>query len=198
MPMLGAVKYALSNLTNLHGRDARQTFWYWVLAVYIAAFALSLVVTIPSMIAAMGEAFQTATRNPDNPAAIEAVMNAQMSGMISSTMWLSLATSAATLLLLAASTVRRLHDSDLSGWWALVPGGVQLAVLVLMPAQIANMTQLVAGASGTGPNLAADPYGVMFTASGLLAWLPWIALIALGVRKSSEGANRYGETSVSY
>lgn len=68
--MLGAVKYALSNLTNFHGRDARQTFWYWVLAVYIASFALSLVITVPAMLAGMGEAFQTAVRNPDNPAAI--------------------------------------------------------------------------------------------------------------------------------
>lgn len=125
-------------------------------------------------------------------------MNDRMSSMISATMWLSVGTSAVTLVLLAASTVRRLHDSDLSGWWALVPGGLQVAVLVLMPMQIAKMTELVAGASGTGPNLSADPFGAMFTASGLLAWLPWAALIALGVRKSNEGPNRYGETSVSY
>lgn len=196
--MLGAVKYALSNLTNFQGRDARQTFWYWVLAVYIAIFAVSLVVTVPTMIAAIGEAVQTAMRNPENPAAMEAMMNDRISSMIGSTMWLSVATSAATLLLLAASTVRRLHDSDLSGWWALVPGGAQLAVLILMPAQISRMTQFVAGASGTGPNLAADPYSAMFSAAGLLAWVPWIALIVLGVRKSSEGPNRYGETSVSY
>jgi uncharacterized membrane protein YhaH (DUF805 family) len=196
--MLGAVKYALSNLTNFHGRDARQAFWYWVLAVYIASFALSLVITVPTMIGGMGGAFQAAVRNPENPAAIEAVMNDRVSGMISSTMWLSVGTSAVTLVLLAASTVRRLHDSDLSGWWALVPGGVQVAVLILMPAQIARMSELVAGASGTGPILAPDPLGAMFTASGLLAWLPWVALIALGVRKSSEGPNRFGETSVSY
>jgi uncharacterized membrane protein YhaH (DUF805 family) len=196
--MLGAVKYQLSNLTNFHGRDARQTFWYWVLAVYIAIFALSLVITVPTMIAAMGEAFQTAMRNPEHPEIVQAAMNERMSGMLGTTMWLSLATSAATLLLLAASTVRRLHDSALSGWWALVRGGVQVVVLVAMPAQIGRMTQFVAGASGTGPDLGANPYGAMFSLTGLLAWLPWIPLIVLGVRKSSEGPNRYGETSVSY
>ena len=33
--MLGAIKYNLANLTNFSGRDARQTFWYYVLFLVI-------------------------------------------------------------------------------------------------------------------------------------------------------------------
>ena len=37
------------------------------------------------------------------------------------------------LALLAASVVRRLHDSDLSGWWALIPGAIHIANIILAP-----------------------------------------------------------------
>jgi uncharacterized membrane protein YhaH (DUF805 family) len=38
-----AISYNLSNMTNFTGRAGRSEFWWWILAVYIINFVVSLV-----------------------------------------------------------------------------------------------------------------------------------------------------------
>lgn len=56
--MLGAVKYNLANLANFKGRDARQTFWYYVLFLVIVQFAVSMVFTIPMYVSMFTGVFE--------------------------------------------------------------------------------------------------------------------------------------------
>jgi uncharacterized membrane protein YhaH (DUF805 family) len=196
--MLGAIRYGLANVLNFEGRDARQTFWYYVLFAYLLNLALSMVFVVPAMIGAFTASFQAAMQHPGDEAAAQAVASGAMSGIMEPMMWVGAISAVLMLVLLAASLVRRLHDSGLSGYWALVPGLFQVLGLIMMPAQ---MNRMMAALSSGG---AGDPLGgvtamqsqIGFTS--LFGWVAIIAVIIFGVRKSNEGPNRYGETSVSF
>ena len=45
--MLGSIRYNLANILNFHGRDARPTFWYYVLFLFILQVAIGMVAAIP-------------------------------------------------------------------------------------------------------------------------------------------------------
>jgi uncharacterized membrane protein YhaH (DUF805 family) len=64
--MLGAIKYNLANLFNVSGRDARQTFWYYVLAIVVLHIAASMAISIPMMATAMASAFEAANAAADD------------------------------------------------------------------------------------------------------------------------------------
>jgi uncharacterized membrane protein YhaH (DUF805 family) len=197
--MLKAIKHGLGNLLNFEGRDARQAFWYYVLFLYIVTLAISMVVTVPMMI----QGFMTGIREGINAgqsgdpvaaqAATQAAIANSMSGMISTSLWLGTVTGLLMLAGLAAAFVRRLHDSGLSGLWALLPAAIQLGNLVLAPMMIRQMmdglTHMTPGDATAGLRAMQGSFG---TAS-LLGWAAVIAVIVLGVRKSTPGANRYGE-----
>jgi uncharacterized membrane protein YhaH (DUF805 family) len=197
--MLRAIKHGLGNLGNFAGRDARQAFWYYVLFLYIVTLAISMVVTVPIMI----QGFLTGIREGINAsqsndpvaaqAAAQAAVANAMSGAISISMWLSLATGLVMLAGLAAAFVRRLHDSGLSGLWALIPAAIQLGNLVLAPMMVrqvmANIRHITPGDPAAGFRAMQGSVG----AASLLGWAAIIALVVLGVRKSTPGPNRYGE-----
>ena len=48
--MLPAVKYSIANVTNFAGRDARQTFWYYVLFLFLVQIEISVVAVEPSVL----------------------------------------------------------------------------------------------------------------------------------------------------
>jgi uncharacterized membrane protein YhaH (DUF805 family) len=196
--MLGALKYALSNLLNFEGRDARQTFWYYVLLLYIATMVVTFLVAIPAYARMIAGMMKTVSLNPDDPTAINGVMASSMSELMISMLWLSFGSAIVTALLLAASLVRRLHDSDLSGWWALLPAVCQVGALALLPQQIGQMTTMMEGMYRSDPAVAMGSFQNQFQLFSLIGWIPWIALIVFGVRKSTPGPNRYGEGPVSF
>ena len=195
--MLGAIKYNLANLTNFNGRDARQTFWYYVLLIIVARFAASMAVSIPMMAGAIGSAVSAAQQGSD-PAAAQAQMMSQMSEFMPRMMWFALAVGVITALLLVASFVRRLHDSDLSGWWAALPFALHAYALSQVPAQmdkaIALMNSISTSATPPNPMTMMQGQGLM----ALVTYLPLIIGVILAVRKSSEGANRFGDNPVSF
>ena len=179
--MLGSIRYNLANLANFSGRDARQTFWYYVVCISAPAPVL------------------TSSTTPCAPlASFLLTMLEAMSGPLETTMWLALGLGAVSLLALAASFVRRLHDSGLSGWWAWLPGLLYVGYLVWMPRQIAGLkaglVQALAMQQG------GTPFGMMpgQEAAMLSAYLPLILLAVFGVRKSHPGPNRFGETPVRF
>jgi uncharacterized membrane protein YhaH (DUF805 family) len=196
--MLGALKYALSNLLNFEGRDARQTFWYYVLLLYIATVVVTFLVAIPAYARMIAGMMKTVSLHPDDPTAINGVMASSMSELMISMLWLSFGSAIVTALLFAASLVRRLHDSDLSGWWALLPAVCQIGALALLPQQIGQMTTMMEGMYSSDPAVAMGSFQNQFQLFSLIGWIPWIALIVFGVRKSTPGPNRYGEGPVSF
>jgi uncharacterized membrane protein YhaH (DUF805 family) len=187
--MLDAVKYGLANLANFKGRDARQTFWYYVLFVYILNVLITMAVSVPMSISMVTSAISRAAQNPNNEAAAMGAIN----GMTNTLMWVSMAAGALMLILLAASFVRRLHDSGLSGYWALIPGALQLAALAMMPVSIRRLTESMADLGG-----GVDALQMQTGAASVMGWLPILIVILLGIRKSTPGPNRFGKASVSF
>ena len=199
--MLGAIKYNLTHLLDFGGRDARQTFWYYVLFLVVLNFVIGLVVAIPIMVGVMGTAFEAAQAGVD-PEDLQVQMAAQMQGALGGTLWISLATNAATALLMLAAFVRRLHDSGKSGWWAAVPLAAQ-AVSTLVSFRMMDATQaLMRDAMVMG----GDPVKLQaimdrqseFAAYGLLGWIGPLAVIGFGILRSTEGPNRYGDAPVRF
>jgi uncharacterized membrane protein YhaH (DUF805 family) len=196
--MWGAVKHALSNLTNPNGRDARQTFWYWVLAVFVLRYAASMVVSFPMTMKIMNMTMQTvASGKPDDVVAMQSRMMAMMADDLSRMVWIGLVIGLVSMLLLVCSIVRRLHDSNLSGWLLLVPGALYGIALAQAPRQIeASVAMLKSMKPGATPDMSQ-----MMQAQSGLGLLSWVAIglvIWIGLRKSDEGPNRFGDAPVRF
>lgn len=192
--MLEAIKHGLGNLFNFTGRDARQTFWYYVLFVYIVTTVVSMLAMIPAMVDMFTNIMDVAKAG-GSPEDAQQTIVSSMSGLLGSAGWMSMLVSGALIALLAASLVRRLHDSDMPGWWALAPGALQAISIAMMPGQMARMMEVMAD-----PVAFNDPTA-MYRAQGTAGLIGWLAIglvIWFGVRKSSPGPNRYGDAPTSF
>ncbi len=109
MNMSAAVKHVLSNYAVFSGRAPRSEYWWWILAIVILFTVLGLI--DGALIAPMlgFEPFQPEAGRP-----------------------LSLVFSLGLLLPNIAVSVRRLHDTDRSGWWMLLALIPVLGSLVLI------------------------------------------------------------------
>jgi uncharacterized membrane protein YhaH (DUF805 family) len=197
--MLAAIKHGLGNLLNFAGRDARQAFWYYVLFVYLVTLAITLVVIVPTMIESImaGVRQGMAASQAGDSAAAQLAIQAQIAGMMGNTMstmvGVGLVTQGAVLLLLAAAFVRRLHDSDLSGWWALIPAAIQIADMFVAPAMMRRALAAMTLSAPGDPMAGLSAMQGSMSGAGLLGWTAILIVIALGVRKSTPGPNRFGE-----
>jgi uncharacterized membrane protein YhaH (DUF805 family) len=188
-----AIKHGVRNSFNMSGRDSRHTFWYYVLFVYILTIAISSAATIPATFGAIFKGVKEGLANPEvSPQAQSEAMAAAMSDMIPITIWLGVATGLLLLFALAASFVRRLHDSGLSGWWALLPAALQVACLSLLPSQADRMRDVMAKTASGDPlaNLSALESSLNF--GTLMGWGALGLVILFGSRKSKDGPNRFG------
>lgn len=191
--MLGAIKHALANLANPNGRDGRSAFWYWMLAVFILRFAAEMVVTVPmtARIVALTVAMESGNEPYDGAAQAARLTQAlmtEMPGIVRAGIVIGLA----AMLLVATSLIRRLHDSGLSGWFVLVPGALYGAVLARSPMQMERAMEVMNNMDPTSPPSAA----MMLQEQGplaLLAWVPLLLIIWIGLRRSEFGPNRYGD-----
>jgi len=194
--MLGSIKYNLTHLLDFSGRDARQTFWFYVLFLFIIGMVISMVAIVPAMVTMFQGAFQAAQGG--DPEAVNAYMAASMGGVMSQAVWISGAWSLLQIPLLAGSLVRRLHDSDLSGWWAWLPGIAQAAAVAWSIQTIDDMEEMMAGAMASPENASVLAMQQSMGAASLLGWLPILIVIAIGIRKSTEGPNRFAEEPVRF
>ncbi len=194
--MLGAIQYHLRHLADFTGRDARQTFWYWFLALFIVNIVASTIATVPIMIETMTIGFEAARNG--NPEAAQATMMSAMGDRVASMIVLSLVLGAANLLLIAAAFVRRLHDSGKSGIWALVAGVVYVVSLLLTWSRADDAAALMREIAA-----AQDPDTVFAMQSkmaweGLLGYVPLVMVIGFGLLKSDPEPNRFGEEPVRF
>ncbi len=201
--MGGSIKYNLRHLLDFNGRDARQTFWFYVLFVFLLNFALSLAIALPAMWQAFAGGFEAA-RSGD-PEAANAAIAESMTGITMTAVWAGAVLGVVNLVLLAAAFVRRLHDADWSGWWALLVGAIYVAATTrtfLNADRLEALTrQAVAdamanpGAGGMPQLYASHPEMAVDT---LLGWLPFLLMIGFGVLKSTEGPNRFAAEPVRF
>ena len=192
-PLWTAIRHGLASLANFSGRDARQAFWYYVLFLVIINMVAGLLMSIPMMVGAFQTAFEAAQSGmPEDEVA--AMMTAQMSGTMESTIWASLVLNLVLMVLLAASFVRRLHDSDRSGWWAALAAAAQLAAAAFSISQIGRMQELMATSMNPQDMAAYAESQSQIMSYGLVGWIGPIIVIVFGAMKSTPGPNRFGET----
>src|SRR5688572_15821657 len=154
--MLGAIKYNLTHLLDFTGRDARQTFWFYVLFLFLVNIAIGMVLgfaIVGSLIRSAIDAAQAGASEDAMQAQITAHMGEFMGGIV----WYSLASNVAMSLLLAAAFVRRLHDSNSSGWWALLVLAALVAGSIVSIETMGAMQDVMAEAmSRPGPMTQTD------------------------------------------
>jgi uncharacterized membrane protein YhaH (DUF805 family) len=73
-----------------------------------------------------------------------------------------------------AVTVRRLHDTDISGWWVVIP---LIGAITIPPIRVIAFTLIGA---------------IAFTLIAAIATIGWIALLIQTCRRGTAGANRFG------
>lgn len=123
---------------RLHGRAGRSEYWWWMAAnLSVLTVTLSL---IPAISSETG-GFPTVNLGPfgiASPSGITFISGHPDYTADSLVAQISIAVGAlwalATAIPAVTVTVRRLHDSNLSGWWALLafPGVVSLVLAVLL------------------------------------------------------------------
>ncbi len=205
--MLGAIKYNLTHLLDFTGRDARQTFWFYVLFLFLVYMALGMVgsfALIGSLMSPMLEAANAGASEQEMQVRMAQQMGATMGRMFEAMLWVSVVVSVLMDLLLAAAFVRRLHDSNSSGWWALAVLAAQVASIAAMIPMIEVMKDFMAEAMD--PANLANPAHMQSMIErhsemnfyGLIGWIAPLAVIVFGVMDSSNGPNRFGEEPVRF
>jgi uncharacterized membrane protein YhaH (DUF805 family) len=198
--MLGSIKYNLTHLLDFKGRDARQTFWFYVLfviALYIVAWIVAIVPLVGSVMSDAMKAAQEGLPQDEVTARITAGMGPKMGSIA----WFGVVSSLLLTLLTLAAFVRRLHDSNNSGWWAGLVLLIKLATVAVSVRAIGHIDeafQTATAAVGDPARMqqlqaAQDPAQTWAT---LLGWVGLIVVIVFGVMKSNDGPNRYGEAPV--
>ena len=195
--MLGAIKYNLANLANPAGRDARQTFWYYMLFLVITQVVVSTIAAMPMYIAMFGGAIDAA-QSGANEQEMNALMFANMRGHLHTQMWVGAVMGLIMAALFSAAFVRRLHDSGKPGWLLLL---VLLPYLASLAFSIVNFDAIMAMTERM--MTMTDPAEVMASQSKLYAyslpsWIAYIVTIVFGVMRSNDGPNRYGDAPVRF
>lgn len=121
-----------------------------------------------------------------------------MGDMMGSIVWVSGVTAVLYILLLAAAFVRRLHDSNLAGWWGLIPAACQIFALSRIPATMDAMKGIMTVSTDPNPYAQMQGFQQQMGITSLVGWVPLIMLVVLGIRKSTDGPNRYGEAPVRF
>lgn len=176
---LDAGRHGLRNLLRFTGRDTRSQFWFWVLWLFIGYQLLGVVLGV-AMVFSMGDLFV-------DPGAQQVVTSDTIAAdhlfFFRLVLTSIIAVSVLVVSLLAAAMTRRLHDSDLRGWWGLLPlpfllfgmGAMSVVFLSVMP----SMRLFIAG-----------------FLNNLIYLVALIVLVILLCRPSTPGPNRFGERPV--
>ena len=194
--MLEAIRYQFAHLADFTGRDGRSTFWYWVLALVIVDFVTGIILSIPMAASTMGTAIHAARSGASEGEVRSRVME-NMSAGLGTTLYLSLAVTLILTLLLFAPFVRRLHDTERSGWWAAVPGATQLFA-IYHSIRAASALSAVMREGVTQGNVQALQGLSPFDTLGLVPWIGYLVVIVFGVMQSQPRPNRYGEAPVRF
>ena len=124
-----AIKHVFSNYATFQGRASRSEFWWFYLFMIIANAIISIPYTI-----GLATSANTMTVNE----ATGQVTSGGLSGLTIFGLALLVIWGLATIIPILAVTVRRLHDTDRSGWWWWLNflcciGGIILIIFYVQP-----------------------------------------------------------------
>ena len=190
--MLEAIKYNLAHLVDFSGREDRPTFWWYVLFLVILDIVLGIIVSGPMVVGGVSSAF-SAAQSGASDAEVQARVLQQMAPHMVTMMWVSGGIKLLMTALVAAAFVRRLHDSNSSGWWAALAVGAQVVTLAIALSMVGNIEGTMAAIASSGDTSPAVLQQVEISRLSLLGWIAPLLVLVFGVLKSSPGPNRYGE-----
>ena len=154
----------LKRYAEFSGRSRRKEYWMWVLFLFIVAFVLSL------LDSALGLGGGT-TADRTLTATSASYNYGFHGGILTGIFWL------ATLIPTLAVAVRRLHDTDRTGWWLVLP---LAPVIVGVAVMVMGMMSMSLGTIGLG--------SMIMMLGGLLG----IVLLVFYCLPGTPGPNKYG------
>jgi uncharacterized membrane protein YhaH (DUF805 family) len=190
----------LTGLFDFKGRENRQPFWLWVLITYAAQYVVGTLISIPLMMVSFqsmqpifGHDSKYFDQHPE-------MMMRAVEPMFRWGMIVNAVLMLAMFVLLAAATVRRLHDSDRSGWWASPVFAIQIAIPIMFatifPAMFETFSKARPNMSQAETSATFDPTMQSFAllwSVGMLGFLLTIVLIVFLVLPGTVGPNRFGD-----
>ena len=158
----------LKRYAEFSGRSRRMEFWMYTLGVFL----LYIVFMIIAMVVGLGAAGIAASGSANAAAGGMAGMFASLGilAIVLVVLWLGL------LIPTLAVQIRRLHDTDRSGWWVMMYWG---------PAILSWLLSISAAASGNGTS----GIGGVFS---LIALIGGIVLLVFWCLPGTAGPNKYG------
>ena len=195
--MLKSIRYNLSNLANFAGRDARQTFWYYVLFIVVMQILIGLIASIP-MYVSMVSGLLDSVASGASEAEAALAMAQNLAGQLKTQVVVGMVLSVVSAGLIVASFVRRLHDGGFSGWIAAIPLATQAFSIAYSFATLDQLEELMLANVTAASAGAADPMAMQAEMGlyGLVGWIGYLVVVGFGVVPSQAGANKYGEEPV--
>lgn len=183
-------RHNLARLAKFSGRESRADFWPYAIALFLGTMALSYLAFIPAMVDMLDRLGRRIKEDPGRsllePQAGQppGTLPPELMPDLTSYLQLSILIYALFILLIAAAAVRRLHDRDRTGLWALLPlpfWGFSWTI-----ALIGDPSMMMA----PGPD---DLWLYRLSAlNALPTWGLLIWLVVLLAGEGTKGDNRYG------
>lgn len=188
--LAASLAHNLARLVAFSGRDSRALFWPYVLLLLALAVVADLAFVVPPLIAMVGRFRDYLVNSPDpfpEDGSGAAPWPPELIPDFSGAMLPLAIVNLLLVALTAAAAVRRLHDSDRSGLWSLLP----LPSIAIGHAH---------GAEGYATMLGFAMPGMvapLLALNGLAWWGTMILLIVFLAAPGTAGPNRYGPPSES-
>ena len=194
--MFAAIGYNLKHLLDFKGRDGRAVFWPYFLFVVLLNLVIVLVASVPAFATVFAEA--SAVAKAGDTAAVEAAALDSMvqQGLPSTLVRTGLRLGLLNIFMLAASLVRRAHDSGLPGMVLVIPLGLQIVWMYFSYRQLEGLGQTLRDAVETTQSGGAPEVQAGMIAQDMIGWLVVIIVAAIGIIKSQPSANQYADAPV--
>ena len=166
----------LKRYADFSGRSRRMEFWMWQVAKFLFSMVMWVVIVV-----LFGAAFATMGPTKD-PASIAAV-----GGGVIIVMLIACIIGLAIFIPDLAVSVRRLHDTNRTGWWILAPVGSYFLTFIIAGGAMAA----VGGGSGD-PGAGIAVASILALICMLATFGLFIMLIIFYFMEGTPGPNRYG------
>ena len=194
----------LTGLLDFSGRENRQPFWLWVLIIYVTQMIVGAIAAVPLMSSYFQAIDQLVGMDKEyldaHPEiAMQTMMNA-IGPMMTGIMILSVVLSLIWAAMLGAAVVRRLHDSERSGWWSAPVFAIHVTMPIVYAAVFPGFFKQMAAMR---PGMTPDEINAGFMPMMPLFWTAWlvgmigfalmILLIVFLCLPGTVGPNRFGD-----
>jgi uncharacterized membrane protein YhaH (DUF805 family) len=197
----------LTGVVDFQGRENRQPFWLWILIAYIVQFVVMAIAMIPLMTSWFDQMMPMMQGDPHrfdkDPQAVFQLMMPMMQNMI----MLTIVSALLFFILTAAAVVRRLHDSNRSGWWVTPYYAMQIVSPIFMasffPRYFSMMASMSAAKPGSPPDMTNPAFQQamqsmsMISLVNLLGFAILVMMIVFLVLPGTVGPNRFGDDPLS-